>query len=75
MRKESAPCSIINSGDQGAGERSETTTQRFLLDNLGFIADSQLLGITIAGAYEVRSETLTTGISTEVTLESTLVST
>ena len=62
------PCPVIDSGSQGARDGLQVTAQGFLFDRLGLIADSQLLRITIAGAYKVHSGTLTTRVSPKITL-------
>ncbi len=70
MGKESVPCPIIDRGSQGMRDECDGTAQCFLLDGLSFVADSQLLGIAIAGAYKGRSDTLTARVSSEITLRS-----
>ena len=69
MSKECISCQIINTGGQSARDVCQSTIQCFLLGCLGFIADSQLLCIAVAGAYEGRSKTLATGVSTEIALD------
>ena len=68
MRKECVPCPIVECDGQTCWDKFGSTGQRFLLGRLSFIADSQLLRIAIAGAFEGRSDTLTTGASSEITL-------
>ena len=50
MGKEEIPCCIIERGAQGGRDGSVSTDQSFLLGRLGFVANSKLLGIAIAGA-------------------------
>ena len=69
MSEECISCQIIKTGGQSARDGRQSTIQCFLLGCLGFIADSQLLCIAVAGAYEGRPETLTTGVSTEIALD------
>ena len=69
MSKECISCQIINTGSQSARDGCQSTVQSFLLGCLGFIADSQLLCIAVAGAYEGRPETLATRVSTEIALD------
>ena len=69
MSEECIPCRIINTDGQSARGRCQSTIQYFLLGCLGFIADSQLFYVAVTGAYEGRSETLTTRVSSEIALD------
>lgn len=68
--KECISCPITDRGSQGVRDGLGSTTQHLLLGRLGFVADFKLLGIAIAGAYKDRSDTLITGVFSEITLVS-----
>lgn len=65
--KECISCLITERGSQGMRD-GFGRTQHLLFGRLGFVADSQLLGITIARAYKGRSGTLTTEVFPEITV-------
>lgn len=63
MRKEGVPCPLIDIRSQCPQNGIGCSAQCFLLGCLGFVTDSQLIRIAIAGTHEGRPDTLTTGVS------------
>ncbi len=69
MKEKGIPCLVIDRNGQSLRCKfGASTEQRCLLGRLGFISDPQLLWIAITGACEGGSDTLTTGVSSEIAL-------
>lgn len=69
MEKECIPCPVMDADSQRARDGGlGNTIQRFLLCRLSFIADSEFIRITISGAWETCSDTLATGVLSQVAL-------